>query len=227
MKPIVITIDGPSGAGKSSVSHRLAERLGYYHLDSGALYRVAAFEARARGIDDSDDSALQNLCDTLDISFRMEGGVPRILSSGRDMTDLIRTPEISMLASRISTRKVVRDCVTALQRKLGEKTNLVLEGRDAGTVVFPQAQVKFFLNASPQERGRRRYHELLEKGLAVRIEEVTAEIIQRDHNDTSRQHAPLAPAEDAVVIDSTAMTIEEVIDTMVEVIEFKSPRGYN
>ena len=138
---------------------------------------------------------------------------------------IIRSPEISMLASRISARKAVRDQITALQRKIGEKGKLVLEGRDAGTVVFPDAEVKFFLDATPEERGKRRFKELTLKGFSVSLEQVTQDIITRDHNDSTRSHAPLKPAPDAVIINSSAMTVEEVIARMMEVIQEKKIRG--
>lgn len=224
---LVITIDGPSGAGKSTVSRRLAGMLGFDYVDSGALYRVVALEVKRQGIDENNDAALQHLCDNLEITFRTEDGMQRIMNHGNDVTDSLRTPEISMLASRISARKITRDCLTALQRKLGEEGTIVVEGRDAGTVVFPDAAVKFFLNASAEERGKRRFRELQEKGVPVTLEEVMQDIIDRDYNDSTREHAPLAPAEDAVFIDSTGMSIDEVLETMAGVITSKTVRGYH
>ena len=217
----VITIDGPSGAGKSTVSINLAKRLGYNYIDSGALYRIVALEAAQKKIPEDNDEEVVRICEDLNIIFLNENGNIKILNRGENVSGLIRAPEISMLASRISARKTVRDSLTALQRRMGERGRMVLEGRDAGTVVFPDAWVKFFLDATPEERGRRRFKELKLKGLDVTLEQVTQDIIKRDHNDSSRSLAPLKPATDAVVVDSSAMTIEEVVARMMEVIQTK------
>lgn len=217
----VITVDGPSGAGKSTASQELARALGYRYFDSGALYRIVALAAREQAVGEEDDEALARLCAGLEVSFRNENGRACIYCQGRDVSDMIRTPEISMAASRISTRKVVRDALTAFQRKTAEAAPLVLEGRDAGTVVFPEAPVKFFLDATSEERGRRRFRELRKKGLNVTLEQVTQDIITRDLNDRTRSHAPLVPADDAVVIDSSAMTVTEVVARMIEIIRNK------
>jgi cytidylate kinase len=217
----IITIDGPSGAGKSTVSLGLANLLGYTYVDSGALYRIVTLEALQKKIAEENEDALVDLCKNLEVTFRTTKGKITILNHGRDVSEQIRFPEISMLASRISARKAVRDQITALQRRIGEKGNLVLEGRDAGTVVFPDAEVKFFLDATPEERGRRRFKELTLKGLSISLEQVTQDIITRDHNDSTRSHAPLKPATDAVIINSSAMTVEAVIARMMEVIQAK------
>lgn len=217
----VITVDGPSGAGKSTASQELARTLGYAYFDSGALYRVVALEALERAVNEDDDEALGRLCANLEVSFRNKNGHARVYSRGRDVSAMIRTPEIGMAASRISARKVVRDALTAFQRRVAETAPLVLEGRDAGTVVFPEATVKFYLDATPEERGRRRFRELREKGLDVTLEHVTQDIITRDLNDRTRSHAPLVPAPDAVVIDSSAMTVTQVVARMIEIIRKK------
>ena len=219
----IITIDGPSGAGKSTVSLGLANLLGYTYVDSGALYRIVTLEALQKKIAEENEDALVDLCKNLEVTFCNKNGKITILNHGHDVSEQIRSPDISMLASRISARKAVRDQITALQRKIGEKGKLVLEGRDAGTVVFPDAEVKFFLDATPEERGRRRFKELTLKGLSLSIslEQVTQDIITRDHNDSTRSHAPLKPAPDAVIINSSAMTVEEVIARMMEVIQAK------
>ena len=221
----IITIDGPSGAGKSTVSLGLANLLGYTYVDSGALYRIVTLEALQKKIAAENEDALADLCKNLEVTFRTTKEKITILNHGRDVSEQIRFPEISMLASRISARKAVRDQITALQRRIGEKGNLVLEGRDAGTVVFPDAEVKFFLDATPEERGRRRFKELTLKGLSISLEQVTQDIITRDHNDSTRSHAPLKPATDAVIINSSAMTVEAVIARMMEVIQAKKIRG--
>jgi CMP/dCMP kinase len=221
----IITIDGPSGAGKSTVSLGLANLLGYTYVDSGALYRIVALETLQQKIAEENEDALVDLCKNLEVTFWNKNGKITILNHGHDVSEQIRSPEISMLASRISARKAVRDQITALQRKIGEKAKLVLEGRDAGTVVFPDAEVKFFLDATPEERGKRRFKELTLKGLSISLEQVTQDIITRDHNDSTRSHAPLKPAPDAVIINSSAMTVEAVIARMMEVIQAKKIRG--
>jgi len=215
----IITIDGPSGAGKSTVSLGLANLLGYTYVDSGALYRIVTLEALQKKIAEENEDAWVDLSKNLEVTFRNKNGKITILNHGHDVSEQIRSPEISMLASRISARKAVRDQITALQRKIGEKGKLVLEGRDAGTVVFPDAEVKFFLDATPEERGRRRFKELTLKGLSISLEQVTQDIITRDHNDSTRSHAPLKPAPDAVIIDSSAMTVQQVIARMMQVIQ--------
>ncbi len=221
----IITIDGPSGAGKSTVSLGLANLLGYTYVDSGALYRIVALEALLKKIGEENEDALVTLCKNLEVTFRTIKGKITILNHDRDVSEYIRFPEISMLASRISAGKAVRNQITALQRKMGEKGKLVLEGRDAGTVVFPDAEVKFFIDATPEERGKRRFKELTLKGLSISLEQVTQDIITRDHHDSTRSHAPLKPAPDAVIINSSAMTVEEVIARMMEVIQAKKIRG--
>jgi len=221
----IITIDGPSGAGKSTVARELARTLGYDYIDSGALYRIVALESVQQNIDQNNDENLAEVCKTLDVSFLIENGRCSIIHRGQDISDALRSPDISMIASRISARKVVRDHLTALQREMSKAGNVVLEGRDAGTVVFPEAPVKFFLDATAEERGRRRFKELHEKGKKVNLEQVTSDIKQRDANDSSRRHAPLVPAHDAVIIDSSPMTVGEVVARMIEIIQSKKTKG--
>lgn len=223
--PPIITIDGPSGAGKSTVARKLAKTLGYDYIDSGALYRIVAWQAVQQNIDENNDENLADLCRHLDVRFLIENGRCSILYRGEDVSDVIRSPEISMIASRISARKVVRDYVTALQIRMGKAGKVVLEGRDAGTAVFPEAPIKFFLDATAEERGRRRFKELQEKGKNVNLEQVTNDIKQRDANDSSRQHAPLMPAHDAVTIDSSTLTVGEVVARMIEIVQSKKMKG--
>lgn len=224
MAPI-ITIDGPSGAGKTTVARKLATALGYDYIDSGALYRIVALEVAEKNIDENNDEDLAQICSDLEVNFLVEDGKSRIICNGRDISDAIRSPEMSMIASRISARKIVRDHLTALQREMGRGGKVVLEGRDAGTVVFPEAPVKFFLDATAEERGRRRFKELREKGKNVDLEQVTNDIKQRDANDSSRRHAPLVAAHDAVIIDSSPMTAEEVVARMIEVVRSNTMKG--
>ncbi|RLA93818.1 MAG: (d)CMP kinase [Deltaproteobacteria bacterium] len=217
----IITIDGPSGAGKSTVARKLALILGYDYVDSGALYRIVALKAIQQKIDENNEEELISICKDIDVSFLIENEKCRILYKGEDISDSIRLPEISMVASRISARKVVRDHLTELQREMGKKGQIILEGRDAGTVVFPEAPVKFFLEASVEERSKRRFKELKLKGINVNLDQVTKDIIKRDSNDRSRCYAPLVPAPDAVIIDSSQMTVEEVVSRMIEIIQSK------
>lgn len=213
MQKLLITIDGPAGAGKTTVSKTLARRLGYTYIDTGALYRSVAYEARAQGIGANDDEALKKLCDGLEIAFmRGEQGL-RLICNRVDITDLIRTPEIAMLASDVSARPVVREFLFGLQRKMGKDKGVVFEGRDMGTVVFPEADVKFFLIASTRTRALRRYKEL-ESTFTVTLLEVEKDLKQRDQNDSTRDLAPLIPATDAIHIDSTDLSIQEVLDQM-------------
>ncbi|MBW2517196.1 MAG: (d)CMP kinase, partial [Deltaproteobacteria bacterium] len=160
MKKLLITIDGPAGAGKTSVSRALARRLGYRYVDTGALYRGVAFEVKRQGIDPESEAALAALCDRIQLAFKQEGDGMRLYSASTDISDLIRTPEISMLASAVSAKPVVRKYLLSVQKDIGRRKAAVFEGRDMGTVVFPEADVKFFLDASSQTRARRRYDEL-------------------------------------------------------------------
>jgi len=213
MKKLLITIDGPAGAGKTTMSKALAHRLGYTYIDTGALYRSVAYEAGAHGISANDDEALQKLCNGLEIAFvRGDQGL-RLICNRVDITDLIRTPEIAMLASEVSARPGVRQFLFGLQRKMGKDKGVVFEGRDMGTVVFPEADVKFFLIASIRTRALRRYKEL-ESTSKVTLQEVEKDLKQRDQNDSTRDLAPLIPAEDAIQIDSSDMSIQEVLDQM-------------
>ena len=218
MKKLLITIDGPAGAGKTTVSRQLAERLEYTYIDTGALYRAVAHAADTKGIAADDDAGLEQLCQGLEIAFvRQESGL-RLMCNGADITDLIRTPQITMLASAVSARRVVRRFLLGLQREMGQKKGVVFEGRDMGTIVFPEADVKFFLSASADTRALRRYKEMDGK-TATTLEEVSADINRRDQNDSTRELAPLKPAEDAIRIDSTNLSIREVVDLMISHIQ--------
>jgi len=214
----IVTIDGPTGAGKSTVGKLLAERIGYTYLDTGAMYRVVALETKHSGIDPEAETALADLCSRIDISFKRESGM-RVYSSGRDVTEEIRTPEISMLASRVSAKACVREALVRMQRACGRQGKIVADGRDAGTVIFPAARFKFFLDAAPDVRSQRRYKELIDKNLKVDYSDVHRELLQRDQDDSSRAIAPLKPAADAVIINTTRMTIEDVVQELVQAID--------
>jgi cytidylate kinase len=212
---MVVTIDGPAGAGKTSVSKLLAQRLGYRYIDTGALYRGIALAAHEADIASDDDKALAQLCQTLNLDFVKSGDGLRLMLNEKDITDHIRTPQVTMMASAVSARPVVRDYLLEIQRTMGAGKSVVLEGRDMGTVVFPDAEMKFFLDADSELRAKRRFEELRAKdGNSPCLEDVEQDMQMRDKNDSSRSVAPLKPANDAIRIDSTQMTIEQVVDAM-------------
>jgi len=218
-RPTIVAIDGPAGAGKSTVAKALAERLGFTLVDTGAIYRAVALSASRAGVATDDDTGLVAVVDALDLAFHMEDGVNHVLLDGEDVTSEIRTPDISMGASTVSARPGVRAGLLDLQRRLALETDAggaVLEGRDIGTVVFPDADHKFFLTASAEVRAQRRYDELRARGSKTTLEEVLADQARRDHQDSTREVAPLKPADDAVVVDSTELGIEEVVEKMAE-----------
>lgn len=217
MKSLLITIDGPAGAGKTSVSRELADRLNYKYIDTGALYRGVALEARFARVSQDDDTGLENLCSTLSLNFVKDERGLRLLSNNSDITDQIRTPEISMMASAVSARPVVRKYLLDLQRNLGREKGVVFEGRDMGTVVFPDADKKFYLDASQKVRAIRRYRELESKTFQT-LEDVEREISLRDENDGKREVAPMKPADDAVIVDSTDLSVNDVVEMMLSYI---------
>lgn len=209
----IVTIDGPSGAGKSTVSLLLAERTSLVRLDTGSMYRGVAWAARNAGIPWSDGRALGRLCKALRMEFRAEGGDRKLILDGEDVSAGIRTPDISMGASEVSTHGSVREAMVAIQREMGEAGGVVLEGRDTGTVVFPDADVRFFLDAHAAVRALRRFREWgPESGRD--FEEVFREVLRRDIQDSTREHSPLRVPEGAIRIDSTVLSIEEVVGEM-------------
>lgn len=225
-KKKIIAIDGPSGAGKSTVAKALAGRLGYIFIDTGAMYRAVAWKVKKEGIS-LDNESLKNLCSSINISLKRvstEAGM-KIFVDGEDVTDEIRTPEIGMLASLVSTFPSVRERLLELQRGIGRNGGIVMEGRDIGTVVFPDADVKFFLDATIEERGRRRYQDLLSNGIVEDPKSVTDEIRRRDEADSKRALAPLRIADDSIYIDSTKMNIQEVVEFMLKEINRKNSSG--
>lgn len=211
---LVVAIDGPAGSGKSTAARRLAERLGFVLVDTGALYRGVALAAVERGISWNDGEALGDLARSLHLDFEMKDGTSRLHFEGRDREEDIRTAEISQGASLVSRHPQVRAALLDQQRRFGGQGGVVLEGRDIGTVVFPDAEVKVFLRAAPEERARRRTEELRERGQPADYERTLAEIRQRDGQDEGRAVAPLRAADDAVTLDTTELTLDQVVDRL-------------
>jgi cytidylate kinase len=215
----IVAIDGPAGAGKSTVARQLADRLGYTLVDTGALYRAVALAAQRAGVPWDDEANVAGIARRLEQARLLElvpdaeKGV-RVMLDGHDVSDAIRTAEMGMGASRVSAIGAVRAALLALQRQAGEKGGVVLEGRDIGTVVFPDAEVKFFLTASPEVRARRRYEELILRGQGVDYAATLAEVEARDANDTNRPIAPLRRAEDAVLVDSSGRAVDDIVEEM-------------
>ena len=220
MKKLLITIDGPAGAGKTTASRTLAERLGYRYVDTGALYRGVAYEVKQQGVNPENEVELADLCRRLQLGFRTEAKGVRLYSGDTDISDHIRSPEISMLASSVSASAVVREYLLDVQRDIGLRKAAVFEGRDMGTVVFPEADVKFFLDATLATRALRRYREL-ESETDQSLHKVEKDMQRRDNSDSTRSLAPLKPADDAIVIDSTGLSVQEVVDRMLSHISEK------
>lgn len=221
MKKLIVAIDGPAGAGKSTVAKRLAKELGYTYMDTGAMYRAFAWKVMRDATDLEDEQGLRRVLSQTQIELAEQNGHPRVLLDGRDVSEKIRTPELSQMASKVSTLKAVRERMVELQRIMGSKGGVVAEGRDIGTVVFPRAEVKIYLDASTAERARRRFRELRDQGRQVSLEQTLEEMNQRDRRDQERALAPLRKAEDAVMIDSTDRSVEEVMDRIMEEIRKK------
>jgi cytidylate kinase len=215
---LVVAIDGPAGAGKSTVARLLAGRLGYDLLDTGAIYRVMALLARRHDIAWDDGPGVAALASGLDLSFRLDGDVNRVFVAGSEVTADIRAPEMSDGASRVSALPEVRTALLGIQRALGARGGIVAEGRDIGTVVFPDAGAKFFLTATIDERARRRVADLAAAGRPADLDRTRAEMIERDQRDTTRAVAPLRKADDGIEIDSSALSAAEVVARMAEVV---------
>lgn len=215
---LIVAIDGPAGAGKSTAARMLAGALGYALLDTGAIYRVMALRARERGIAWDNGPGVASLAEGLEISFKLDGSVNRVFADGQDLGTTIRTAEISDGASRVSALPEVRAALLGLQRRIGAAGGVVVEGRDIGTVVFPQAEAKFFLTASADERARRRVAELRAAGRPAELDTTRAELVARDERDSTRAAAPLRKADDAIEIDSSALSPTEVVEQMAAVV---------
>ena len=218
MSTINIAIDGPAGAGKSTIAKKVSAEMGYIYVDTGALYRTIALYITENNISDEDiEKSLENA----EVSLKFIDGVQRVYLGDRDVSDLIRTPEISMSASRTSAIPAVRKHLFGLQQKIAHKNNVIMDGRDIGTVVLPNADVKIFLTASAEERANRRYKELSEKPDCPSYQEILDDIIKRDYQDMNRATATLTQAEDAVLVDSTSLTLEQVVEKIIEIVREK------
>ena len=214
LEPIVIAIDGPSGAGKGAVTHELALRTGFHILDSGALYRLTGLAVRQDAVSFSDETGIAAVAANLDVAFLPVTGQPepfKVTLRGEDVTDRIRTDAAGVDASVVAALPLVRSSLEQLQRRFRRAPGLIADGRDMGTVIFPQAPLKVFLTASAQKRAERRYSQLISKGIPAKLDDLLADLQERDARDTNRAHAPLKPAEDAVLLDNTDMGIDESI----------------
>lgn len=220
MKVINVAIDGPAGAGKSTISRKAAAELGYIYIDTGALYRTVGLNALRLGVDiQNDDAVISTLTDELKVELKFIDGEQKMFLNGEDVSSAIRTPEASMAASRVSAVPKVRQYLFDLQKNLAKSNNCIMDGRDIGTVVLPDADVKIFLTASPEARAQRRYKELLEKGMEASYEDVLADMIKRDYDDSHRAIAPLKQADDAILCDTSEIDLQQSIDLIIETIK--------
>ena len=221
-KYVSVAIDGPAGAGKSTMAKRAAKELGYLYVDTGAIYRTVGYHMWLMGIGPKDADGIRRCLDDVNIEIRHEtDGVQHMILNGKDVTGEIRTPEMSKYASGVSAQKCVRDYLLDMQRKFARKHNVVMDGRDIGTIVLPNAQVKIFLTASPEERARRRYEELSAKGEKVSFDKVLQDMIVRDKQDSERAIAPLKAAPDAVKLDTSGNTIEQSVEAILSIVRRK------
>jgi cytidylate kinase len=218
---LIVAIDGPSGAGKSTLAKGIAKELGFTYLDTGAMYRALALKAIRQGLDLGNQDGVAALARATDIDLVEKNGTVEVLLDGADVSALIRTPEVSQMASKVSALRVVRQRLLELQRALGERGDVVAEGRDIGTVIFPRAEVKVYLDASVEERARRRYEELRRAGREVTLHETLREIEERDKRDSERDLAPLRKAEDALAIDSSSLAADAVRERVMSEIRKK------
>lgn len=213
-----IAIDGPGGAGKSTIAKIIAKKLGYVYIDTGAMYRAVGLFAVRRGVDTENAQALEKILGDIEIDIKNIGGEMHIFLCGEDVSDKIRTPEISMAASNVARAVPVRLKLVELQRKLAEKSDVIMDGRDIGSYVLPNANVKIYLTADVSARAKRRYDELIVKDPSIRFEDVLEDMKKRDYNDSHRDFAPLCQAEDAILVDTSNLGLEESIETLFEIV---------
>ena len=212
-----IAIDGPAGAGKSTIAKRLAKKLGFIYVDTGAMYRAMAYYFVQHNIDAKDENAIAAACPDVDVTITYENGEQQVLLNGENVNGVIRNEEVGNMASSTSVYPVVRKKLVELQRQLAKSADVIMDGRDIGTCVLPDAQVKIYLTASSATRAKRRYDELTEKGVSCDLAEIEKDIIDRDYRDMHRETSPLRQAEDAVLVDSSEMNIDEVVDAIYQV----------
>lgn len=219
---IAVAIDGPVGAGKSSLARICAERLGYIYVDTGALYRTVGLFCTRNNINTDNHTAVRLALESkLKLEIRLIDGTQHVYMNGEDVSEEIRTPEMSMMASKVSAIGEVRRYLVDIQRKMAEENNVIMDGRDIGTVILPNAQVKIFITAKPEIRAKRRYDELVAKGMDVKFEDVLSDLNQRDYNDSHRAEAPLKQAEDAVLLDTSGLDFEGSAEAIIKIIEGK------
>lgn len=216
---ISIAIDGPAGAGKSTLSRKTAENLGFIYVDTGALYRTVGLKFSRKGADTALECDIEGILAETTVDIRFVDGEQRVFLDGEDVSDEIRTPKASMMASAVSAKPPVRAFLLEMQRKLARENNVVMDGRDIGTVVLPDATVKIYLTASAEARAERRYKELLEKGTTVTFKEVYDDMVQRDYNDMNREIAPLKQADDAIVADTTECNLDESLALLLKIVK--------
>lgn len=220
MKKIVVAIDGPAGAGKSTIAKLVGEKLGYAYIDTGAMYRSVTWKFLGTG-QSFDEKFIGDLAHQMLIDFKPEANINRVFVDGTEVTDAIRTPEVTANVSKVAAIGSVREAMVDQQRRMGEVGGIIMDGRDIGTVVFPNAQLKIFLTASVEERASRRYKENIAKGQACDLEQLKQEIAARDKADSEREISPLKQAEDAILLDSSNMTIDQVVETILKMVEEK------
>lgn len=216
-----IAIDGPAGAGKSTIAKRVAKALSFIYVDTGAMYRAMGLYFLRKGISPEDQEGIEKACEDIQVSITYENGEQQVLLNGENVSGEIRREEVGNMASKTSANSRVREKLVALQRELASRENVVMDGRDIGTQVLPNATVKIYLTASSRERAKRRYLELQEKGMGADLEEIESDIIERDHRDMTREISPLCQAEDAVLVDASFMTIDEVTEAVLKAFEEK------
>lgn len=213
-----IAIDGPAGAGKSTIARRTAAQLGFIYVDTGALYRTVALAAKEAGVPPDDPAQVSQLLEKIQIQLKFVNGEQRVFLNGADVSDEIRSPEISMMASKVSQIGSVREFLFSLQQEIARQNDVIMDGRDIGTVVLPHADVKIFLTATAEDRAKRRYDQLLQSGTVVDFDQLLQEIKERDYNDMHREISPLRQADDAILVDTTGNTLEESIELLHQLI---------